>query len=129
MHNWVTLAGLVCAACLVWTPGLDTASACAVAGVTMDLRIAAHPDRAMAGLLVHGPPAGSVLENSAHRKCVHFICSLEEGSHDTRAYIVAREKAFVCASGVWPSQTRKILAGEWPVGIGSQFQPGTLVSE
>ena len=80
----------------------------------MDLRIAAHPGRAMAGaagLLVHGPPAGSVLENSAHREfCVHFICSLEEGSHDTRAYIVAREKAFVCVPWVWPGQ--KILTGE-----------------
>ena len=74
------------------------------------------------------PPAGSVLGHSAHGKCgVHLICSLEEGSNDTRACIVAREKAFVCMSGVWPSQ--KILAGEWPVRIGSRFQPGTLVSE
>jgi hypothetical protein len=85
----------------------------------MDLRIAAHPDRAMAGaagLLVQGRPLGQCWDIVQKMRCPLRLQS-QEVTHDTRACIVAREKAFAVSE--------KVLAGEWPVRIGSRFQPGT----
>ncbi len=90
----------------------------------MDLRIAAHTDRAMAGaagLLVHGRPLGHILHTE---DAVFPSSAVSRKGHTTRGPTSLHESTLlsVCP-GCGP--VRKFWLGSGPVRIGSRFQPGT----